>query len=472
MKRICLTMCVLLFCLFLFSAPGLAQDVARRMLQDEKSDGPNDFPEIKEPLYFDFGFWHKFGVYHFEELGSWTSEHRRNLRIHSLYAWSEVILEKTHRVFARINTVSLDYSKGDGGLWDHKIYKPRLDLGFYEYRTEAKKGSDEPIKRFRFRLGRQLLQVGSGFTYSRAHDGLGAAVSLKPVDIEAFFAQSIPSEDNIDQTKPGNNRQRRNFYGLQASLKTLQNHTPYMYVLAQRDRQGEKFRDYTQNYIFHSNYYGFGAKGSVGKKVNYLAEYIIEQGKRHPDGLLFFFPLPKESINAYAFNSKVEYVLGDTWKSLLSFQYMFGSGDSDRLSPTDTIGGNEPFTSDATFVGFGHSETGYALYPMVSNLHVFRLNYSCMPFQHHETFKKMRIGASYITMSKHKRGGGISTRKQQIFNNKDVGWELDLYAQWEVYSDLLVTFKYGHYDPGNAFDSQQGMRRNLDYIYIGVTYSF
>jgi hypothetical protein len=473
MKRACIVLCFLSVGFFLFNARAQAQDLKNKLLKDERSRQSHEFPEIKEPFYFDFGFWHKFGYYHYEDLGGGsTNEHARDLRLHRLYAWTEVVLDRTHRFYARIATLSFDYSKGDGGIWDHKIYKPRLDMGFYEYRTEAVKGSQSTIKQYSLRFGRQLLKVGSGFTYRRIHDGIRAGASTRMLDAEAFFAQSIPSEDNIDQSKPGNNRQRRNFYGAQVSLRKWQNHTPFVYVLLQRDRQGEKIKNIDQNFIFHSNYIGIGSKGSLCRKVNYRAEYVIMGGKRHADSIIFPFPLGKTRIEAYAFDSKIEYIPGGVFKTVLSLQYMFGSGDSDRLQPTDTYLGNEPFTSDATFVAFGHVETGYALYPMVSNLHVFRLSGSFMPLRNSSLFSKLRVGTAFITFQKHKRGGGISTRKSQTYDNKNVGWEVDFFAQWEVFSDLHVTVKWGHFDPGNAFSSDSGMRRNLDYYFLGVIYSF
>jgi hypothetical protein len=465
--------CILFLVVLTSQGTVNAQDFVDRLLEDGRSSRDAEFPEIDETMYFDFGFWHKFGYYHYEEPGSFLVEHRHDLRTHSLYAWADLVLEKKHRFYGRLSTISLDYSKGDGGLWDHKIYKPRLDMGFYEYRFEKQKGEDNPVKGFRFRVGRQLLRVGSGLTYSRVHDGLSAKTTLEILDINCFFAQSIPSEDNIDQGKPGNNRQRRNFYGTEIAVRYLPQHTPFVYVVLQRDRQGEKTKDYFANYLFHSNYFGIGSRGSVGKRVNYHVEYIIGTGQRHPDALFSFLP-PKENIRAGGFDGKIEYLFEGEYKPVIAFQYMFGSGDRDRLTPTDTGPGrgNEPGTDDTSFVTFGHAETGYALYPLVSNLHIFRLSGSFLPLPRNETFKKLRLGGAFITFDKDRRGGAISIRKPQTLERKEVGWEFDMFVQWEVFSDLLVTFKWGHYQPGNAFPSSGGLRRQLDYFYLGTTLSF
>ncbi len=475
MNRKCLIFCFMLLGALALQANLQAQDFVDKLVREQREEKSAEFPEIKEHLYFDLGFWYKFGFYHYELPGSGFTEHGHTLRTHSLYAWSDFVLDKTHRLYARVNTLSLDYSKGDGARRDHRIYKPRLDMGFYEYRTEKEKGVEDPVKKFRFRLGRQLLKLGSGFTYSKVHDGISTNISLEILDTTFFFAQSIPSENNIDQSKPGSKRQRRNFYGAQVELKRWANHTPYVYLLLQRDRQGENPDMPWANYIFHSNYFAIGSKGSIGKNVKYHAECILCSGQRHADS--FFMPLcPKENIRARGFDSKIEYVLGGPMNMVFALQYMFGSGDKDRISPTDTDFGNESGTDDKVFVPFGHAETGYALYPLVANLHVYRLSFSFMPLKRDKTFSKLRLGAALIDLQKDKRGGGISTRVAQALENKDVGWEFDLFAHWEVYSDLLLTVKYGHFQPVNAFARrsafQGGMRRQLDYFFLGMTYSF
>ena len=89
-----------------------------------------------------------------------------------------------------------------------------------------------------------------------------------------------------------------------------------------------------------------------------------------------------------------------------------------------------------------------------------------------KTFRKLRLGGAFITLDKDKRGGAISIRKTQTSERKEVGWEFDVFVQWEVFSDLSVTFKWGHYQPGNVFPSSDGLRRQLDYFYLGTTLSF
>jgi len=477
MKKIALLFCLAFVFVLLTCSSVFAEDFLWTLLNEHEKDLKNaeEFKEIAEPLYFDFGFWHKFGYLHYQDLGSGATEHDKDLRLHSLFAWAEVILEKKHRFYGRWATISLDYSKGDHGLWDHRIYLPRLDMGFYEYRNKKKKGEENPVKLFKVRVGRQLLKLGSGMTYRRVHDGVSATAWLELLNTTIFASKSVPSEDNVDQSKPKNRRQRRNFYGAQIELKHFKEHTPYMYVLLQRDRQGDNIP--LANFLFHSNYLGMGSKGSVGKLVNYHAEYVFCSGSRHSDPFLAFpFPQTREPIRAGAFDGKAEFLLEGENNAIITLQYMFGSGDRDRFSPTDTgptpFLGNQAGTDDNSFVAFGHSDTGYALYPILSNLHVYRIEFSGTPLPKHKDFKKLRIGIVLLKFIKDKRGGGISTRKTQTYMKKDVGWEFDLYAHWKVLSDFSVTVKYGHYQPGNAFPNSFGDRRQLDYFFLGTTYSF
>jgi len=49
-----------------------------------------------------------------------------------------------------------------------------------------------------------------------------------------------------------------------------------------------------------------------------------------------------------------------------------------------------------------------------------------------------------------------------------LGWEIDVFANWEITSDLFWTTRYGLFFPGQAFED----RTTRTFLLVGVTWSF
>jgi hypothetical protein len=442
----------------------------KRRIQAESAPAP-EFPQVVEKFYLDYGAWLRYEGTHFDDFGA--DPKKRSLRVEYVSAWAEAVLNETHRFYLRALAMNLDYSKGDQyGKDDDRFYSPRLDLGFYEFRTRPGAKSLSGLSAFSLRIGRQYLRVGSGLAYHKVNDGLLASARLRPLSLEAFWSTSIRSEDDIDRSRPDLSHSHRDFCGLTAKLKMANVCEPYAFAVFQRDKNGEHPDDPSANYIFDSDYYGVGASGSVISKLNYSVEWIWERGRRCPNQPVG--PLSPERIVAEAAAVKLEYLPSVWCRPIIAAEYLYSSGDPDRYSATDTQGGNTDGTLDRAFLGFGFVDAGYVLYPIVTNLHVYKLSGSIVPLQEKEFCRELRTGVALIWFSKDEREGAISDTRADwgVAGRGAVGFEFDLFATYKIFSDLSGTLRYGRFFPGSTYPDSPYNREPRDYFSFFLLYSF
>src|SRR5690606_16045631 len=105
-------------------------------------------------------------------------------------------------------------------------------------------------------------------------------------------------------------------------------------------------------------------------------------------------------IHAFAFDVRLDYLLGDENRSRLSGEVLLATGDDDRLTTTNTFGGNQTGTDDNAFNAFGYINTGLAFNPSVSNLLMLRLGASTYPIQEHELFRQFQVGVDAFVFGK------------------------------------------------------------------------
>jgi len=456
-----------------FSACSLfaqESDIQRR-IQAETAPAP-EFPETVEKLYLDYGAWLRWDGVHFDDFGADLK--KRSVRLEYFYAWTEAVLNETHRIYLRAAAINLDYSRGDSYRGDDdRFYSPRLDLGFYEFRTQRGAKTPSAPSAFSLRIGRQYLRVGTGLAYNRVHDALLAKAQLRFLMLDAFWSTSVRSEDDIDRSRPDLSHSHRDFYGLTAKVKVTSACEPYAFAVVQRDRNGEHPYAPSADFIFDSEYYGVGSTGSIAKRLNYSVEWIWERGRRCPDqsgGI----PLRPEPITANAAAVKLEYLPSVECRPIVAAEYLYASGDKDRYNATDTMFGNTPGTLDRAFLGFGFVDAGYVLYPILTNLHIYKLSGSIVLSQEKEFCRELRTGAALIWFSRDKREGAISDTRADwgTTGRGGVGFEFDLFATYRIFSDLSVTLRYGHFEPGSAYPNLDHYRDPRDYFSFFLLYSF
>ena len=151
----------------------------------------------------------------------------------------------------------------------------------------------------------------------------------------------------------------------------------------------------------------------------------------------------------------------------LLLQYMYGSGDPDRQSTTDALAGNQAGTDDHGFLSFGFVQTGYSLFPRVSNIHILRIGGTLRPLESVDWLHKLQVGVFGYLYRKAQSESPISDSRA-FLDDADIGKEVDLTLRWRIYSDLGFSLNYGCFFPGDAY--QETKARN--FLSLGMTYSF
>jgi hypothetical protein len=154
---------------------------------------------------------------------------------------------------------------------------------------------------------------------------------------------------------------------------------------------------------------------------------------------------------AYAGTFKLNYYINVLLKPVIMVQYAFGSGDRNRGDyrlPTGNRWGK-----DRGFIYFGTFVGGYALKPVLANLHVISGSVSFSPFSWLKIYsvKNMTFIVKYLYYMKHKAVSPINYGLDATRPNRDIGHEVDASLRWLIFSDFSFFLNYGVFLPGKAF---------------------
>ncbi|RME40051.1 MAG: hypothetical protein D6788_04225 [Planctomycetota bacterium] len=251
---------------------------------------------------------------------------------------------------------------------------------------------------------------------------------------------------------------------MQLTFRGWDRHEPYAYAVWQRDRNSEaRFRPF-QRFTYDSFYAGIGSTGELIDHLRYLAEFVYESGRSFGHKQFLF----DNTIRAFAARTRLEYLFPGRHRTRASLEYVFGSGDGERFaSPTNAVGGNLGDRTDSGFVGFGYVNTGLALTPTVSNLHMGRASASFYPWPDDARLRNLELGTEWYLFYKHHRDGAISDPTATVRSGY-VGWEMDYYLNWRMTADLAWTARAGVFFPGRAYRD----RTSRTFLLLGLTWSF
>ena len=187
--------------------------------------------------------------------------------------------------------------------------------------------------------------------------------------------------------------------------------------------------------------------------MHYWAEVIRQTGES-----VVYDTMQKRDVEAWAYDLGISYDWDVYSDPNLSLEYAFGSGDSDRVSVTDTLDGNIS-GDDKNFHYFGYLPAGYALSPRLSNLQFAKAAVLFKPLEKYKLFKNFSLGIDYYRYFKDEKDGGIYDT-EAINSDTDIGDEVDLTIFWQILSDLTLELQYGYFMPGDAYpdafdDSEQ-----------------
>jgi hypothetical protein len=177
-------------------------------------------------------------------------------------------------------------------------------------------------------------------------------------------------------------------------------------------------------------------------------------------------PQTEEDIQAWAAQVTLDYVPGDPYRTRVGGGVILASGDDDRASTSDTFGGNLSGTDDTAFNALGLLNTGLAFAPEVSNIVIVRGSASAYPLVNAGSpFREMQCGIDLFAYGKMQADAPIDeTTRNDVF----LGVEPDLFVNWFVVEDVILTLRYGVFFPGEAIPD----RDPRQFLYAAITYSF
>jgi hypothetical protein len=372
-----------------------------------------------------------------------------------------------HELFARMRLSFEYFNPGDeedelqqdwvGPNFDRAWYQ--IDVGKALHIAD----SESPLG-FKVRIGRQEVVWGTGYVLDLPQDAVVFTADLWDWQVRGLIGQAIGSYPNVDRSEPVDSHSARRFFGVEGSYQGWDNHVPFAYAIWNDDYTDERPQDAFQDYAYDTEYFGLGARGSLAHNFNYWTEWVYEGGKSYGLGQW----RQRDTVDAWGWDIGAEYTWDHAVKPRVSAEYMFASGDPQRIfSPTDATGGNRFDGEDTSFVGFGYRDTGIAAGFTNSNLHVWRAGGSFTPFPDTELLKDFEAGTNWFLYAKHHSRGAISDSTADQRSGY-VGWEMDYFLNWRLASDLSWTIRWGTFFPGQAYSD----RDSRHFLFTGLTWSF
>jgi len=393
------------------------------------------------------------------------------LRQTDLNGYFRMNVDGVHRVFIRGRVGYQDFNSGHSfdGEGDEWI-GPRLERAHYQFDLnrafEAYQGESLGFN-IRLKGGRQLVHWNNGLVLSRELDGARGFLDLGGFTLEGFAGRTWEDQVDFDSSRPDfDDETERNFFGGRLSYELTPHHEPYVFGVVQEDRNEDRTRA-GRRFDYDSYYIGGGAMGDVTDNLRYGVEFAYQGGEGlsrlvNPSGT----GQTTEDIEAWALDVRGDYLLNDAANTRFIGELILASGDEDRGHTSNTMGGNESGTDDNAFNGFGLVNTGLAFGPNASNLLLTRIGASSYPFHDTSWFDRLQLGGDVFVFNKLDKEAPIDERTS---DDRYLGVETNVYANWKISSDLSVTTRYGVFFPGDAIEVENDARH---FVYTGVTLGF
>ena len=383
-----------------------------------------------------------------------NAEDTHVLRQYSLLGYFRLNIDAAQEVFVRARAVYRDFHSGDSfdGRGD-ELLDPDFDRAYYRFNLagfKAEREGEVITDNLILQAGRDLVYWANGLTMAQVIDGGRIEFSAGRA-AGSFIAGVTPVRTvDVDSSRPDFDfNTRRGFFGGLLSYQ-LGAHRPFVYGLIQRDYNKDEVLTtgpVTTEFEYDSRYLGVGSTGNFGDRILYAFEAVHQTGEtlsnsfRVDNGLLSDVPQTRDDIDAYAASLRVDYLFKDDRRSRISGEFLLASGDDDRFNHTaNTFGGNARGTADRAYNAFGLVNTGLALAPAVSNLVMLRVGGSTFPFTDSTQFRRLQTGLDVFFFGKMDRDAPID---EPTNDHRFIGWEPDVFLNWQMTSDLSVAVRYG-----------------------------
>ena len=338
------------------------------------------------------------------------------------------------------------------GAVGQKIYEEGFDLDLAYY--------DLPSNDWKFRIGRQFLQLGRGVVLAQNLDGLRTGYESGQWSARAFWGRTPHKTTDLDLFV---GLSKRDFSALEVSYRTLSDHHIFAYYLNQDDRNSIKSGAQPLNY--ESTYTAIGAEGPIARDFGYYLEGILERG----DSPTSLSATGRSDIKANALLAEAIWRPDRRHHPTISLGHFRGSGDAERGSVLTNAASNPAGTDDQAFIGFGRFEAGLALSPRLSNLAVTRLSATWKPLEVLRDREELQLGASYFLYRKADAAGASSVLGANVAD-ADLGSGFDLTVAWKPVQDLTLAIQGSRFNPGDAFPA--ATRTDATALFASATFSY
>lgn len=396
-----------------------------------------------------------------DDRDSRTADVLRFLDIRDLRVWYQTQIGQKFGAYVRYRFQDFDFDVRQGfPAPDLRVLqRGDLDLGYIDYRPDPTQ---------RFRSGRQFLALGRGFALAEILDAVSYTRAREGLQLTTFYGTTPNRLLNIDTSIVGFNQGKthRDFAALEAAYTHRSGNRYYAYHLGEvDDSQTLSATQALIDFHYNANYTGLGSSYRLTPRVTLLTEGIWQGGRALTD------TQRRVNIEASMVDLYALWSLKGTNDPLINAEYAFGSGDNMRQGVVETFGGKQDATTDENFLYFGRIETGVALSPRLSNLHVARLGYQQRLRLYGPNTKPIDplVGVKFTEYWKEHIRGAISD-PLATGDGRHVGDAFDAYVAWRALSDVAVNLQYGHFGPGKAYPATR--RSASDRFIVSTTFSF
>ncbi len=418
-------------------------------------------PSTAPTITFDFGGWLTTNWYHFDDLDrtSLQPDLVEEAATLDLRFWTKIFFKEKHSFYFRfkhqVNTITA-WGSSYSGLQTTDNDGPHIDMAYFT--LDFPRGASAKI-------GRQYFKLGRGLVLGNVLDGMKLKKLFRKSILKAYLAFTRPHTNNIDTSVPGYQLgSNRMFAALAGEYRMTSGRRFYSYLLREEDRSEEIPDDPAQTYDYDATYLAFGADGELTNTFIYWGETVKQWGQTPVSGTT-----ATARIDAFAFTLGTRWLPRVRMHPTVSFEFFSGSGDAERNSITNTLGGKSTTAVDKGFFHFSSPRLGLAFAPRLSNIRVMRTSFSFKPFRDSRLTQSLLVNVVGSLYRKRKGSGAISDIRASE-DSKHIGSEIDLYVFWKLWPDLRTIFRFGRFSPGTAYPAA-GRTRSL-YTSLSVSVSF
>jgi hypothetical protein len=398
------------------------------------------------------------------------------LRQYDLIGYMRLNLDDVQEFYGRGRLTWQDFNPGDSFDGRGDQFHGRIDRGYYRFdlrkAMSAYQGKQVDYD-VSVQAGRQLLYWANGLSLVQTLDAAVINLDYKTAELQILAGFTPADTIDIDTTRPNfDTNTHRGFYGAMLS-KQIESHRPFIYFLSQNDYNHNYSRTIgpvITRFHYDSYYAGTGSTGTIGDRLSYGLEAVYEGGRGlsnsySTDGGAFHQVLQdNEEINAFAGNARFDYVLSNINRAHFTVEATVASGDRDRNHSTNTFGGNAPGTNDLAFNGFGQISNGLAFSPDISNLYILRGGVSAFPFPNRTQLREMQAGLDVYFFGKWSDRAPLD---EPSLHKGFIGFEPDLFVNWQIRSDVTFAARYGLFFPSVALANHDARQ----FLYAGLTFA-